>query len=90
MIESRASGQQRGARATGEAQLPLREIAATFKILADPTRLRLLQAMTLECKSVTQLTHEVSLPQPLVSHHLRILRDARLARQERRGAYVYY
>ena len=30
------------------------------------------------------------LPQPLVSHHLRILRDAGIARPERRGAYVYY
>jgi ArsR family transcriptional regulator len=33
---------------------------------------------------------ETALPQPLVSHHLRILRDGGIARAERRGAYNYY
>ena len=65
-------------------------MAAIFKILADPTRLQLLEAMSLECKSVSRLVAESGLPQPMVSHHLRILRDAGLARAERRGAYTFY
>ena len=65
-------------------------MARIFKTLADPTRLRLLRAMTVECRSVSQLVRESGLPQPLVSHHLRILRDAGLARQDRRGAYTFY
>lgn len=69
---------------------PYAVMTRIFQTLADPTRLRLLQAMTLECKSVSQLTQESGLAQPRVSHHLRILRDAGLARAERRGAFVFY
>jgi DNA-binding transcriptional ArsR family regulator len=69
---------------------PFNAMAQIFRTLADPTRLRLLQAMSLDCKSVSQLVRESGVPQPLVSRHLRILRDAGLARSQRRGAYVYY
>ena len=70
--------------------IEVRTLASLFGVLADPTRLRLLAAMTLECKSVSQLARETNLDQPRVSHHLRILRDAGVARHERRGAFVYY
>jgi DNA-binding transcriptional ArsR family regulator len=65
-------------------------MARIFKTLADPTRLRLLSAMTLDCKSVSQLVAESALSQPLVSHHLRILREVGLARAARRGVYMFY
>ena len=65
-------------------------MARIFKTLAEPTRLRLLSAMTLDCKSVSQLVEESALSQPLVSHHLRILRDVGLARAARRGVYMFY
>ena len=65
-------------------------MARIFKTLADPTRLRLLGAMTLDCKSVSQLVDESGLSQPLVSHHLRILREAGLAKSGRRGIYMLY
>lgn len=65
-------------------------LARIFSTLADPNRLRLLDAMNLECKSVSQLTKDTGLPQPLASHHLRILRNGGLARQERRGAFMFY
>lgn len=65
-------------------------LANLFAVLADPTRLRLLAALTMECKSVSQLARETNLEQPRVSHHLRILRDAGVARHERRGTFVYY
>ena len=57
---------------------PFEGMARIFGVLADPTRLRLLQAMSLECKSVSQLVQESGVAQPLVSRHLRILRDAGL------------
>ena len=65
-------------------------MARIFKTLADPTRLQLLGAMTLDCKSVSQLVEESRLSQPLVSHHLRVLREARLAAAERRGSFMFY
>jgi len=73
-----------------DATFPFEGMARIFGVLADPTRLRLLQAMSLECQSVSQLVQESGVAQPLVSRHLRILRDAGLARSQRRGAYVFY
>ncbi len=65
-------------------------LAAFFKTLSEPARLRIITALTDECRPVTEVVRLTGLPQPLVSHHLRILRDAGLARGERRGAYVFY
>ena len=76
--------------AAPDREFPFGPMAAIFKTLADPTRLQLLEALSLECKSVSRLVAESGLPQPMVSHHLRILRDAGLARAERRGAYKFY
>ena len=61
-----------------------------LRALADPTRLQLMRALSLECRSVTQLVADSRLPQPMVSHHLAILRKSGLARYERRGGYKYY
>ena len=65
-------------------------VAQFFRVLAEPVRLRLVQAMTLKCKAVSALVEETELPQPLVSHHLRVLKEAGIARAERRGAFVFY
>jgi DNA-binding transcriptional ArsR family regulator len=73
-----------------DGSFPFEGMARIFAVLADPTRLRLLQAMSLECKSVSLLVQETGVAQPLVSRHLRILRDAGLARSQRRGAFVFY
>ena len=70
--------------------VPLEVMAAIFRTLGDGTRLQLLRAMTDECKSVTELAERAALPQPLISHHLRILRDRGLARSQRRGSFVFY
>lgn len=64
--------------------------AALFRALGDPTRLRLLRALSMDCKSVSQLVAESGLPQPAVSHHLAILKKSGLARSQRRGAYKFY
>ncbi len=61
-----------------------------FRVLAEPARLRLVQAMTTRCKAVSALVTETGLRQPLVSHHLRVLKDAGIARAERRGSFVFY
>ncbi len=65
-------------------------VAEFFRVLAEPARLKLLQAMTMKCKAVSTLVAESGLPQPLVSHHLRVLKEAGIARAERRGAFVFY
>jgi ArsR family transcriptional regulator len=78
-------------------QAPLREadaeeLAAAFKVLADPVRLRLLSLIaardgeTCACELVDVLDRT----QPTISHHLAVLHDAGLLSREKRGRWVWY
>ncbi len=66
------------------------ECATVLKALADETRLRLLESLLVEEKCVTDLGRELRCPQPHISHHLRILRDAGLVEGLREGKQVCY
>ncbi len=57
---------------------------------ADPTRLRILTALETVCVPVGAIVAATGLPQPTVSHHLRILRDRGLVVADRRGQQVFY
>jgi ArsR family transcriptional regulator len=68
-------------------------LADALKVLADPTRLRLLSLIQAQPKAeacVCNLTGPVGLSQPTVSHHLRVLREAGLVEREQRGSWSYY
>lgn len=68
-------------------------LAAGFKVLADPQRLRLLSLLAAsrgQEACVCELTGPLGLSQPTVSHHLRLLHAAGLVQRERRGTYAYY
>ncbi len=66
-------------------------LAATFKALADPTRVAIVSRLACgEDCCVCDLTDAFELSQPTVSHHLRVLRDAGLIEAERRGTWAYY
>lgn len=58
--------------------------------LGDPTRLRVLTSLLVGRKNVSQIVAELGLSQPQVSYHLRMLREARLATEERDGRWVWY
>jgi ArsR family transcriptional regulator len=69
------------------------ELAALFKAVADPVRLRLLSLIA--CHEggescVCDLTDAFGVSAPAISYHLRILREAGLISSERRGTWVYY
>ncbi len=66
------------------------ELAETFRLLGEPNRLRLVAACLDQPRTVTELTEEIGVSQSLVSHHLRLLRAARLLRQTRSGRNVLY
>lgn len=69
------------------------ELAGVLKALADPIRLRLvslIQAHEDGEACVCDLTAPVSLTQPTVSHHLKVLLDAGLVEREKRGVWAYY
>ncbi|WP_230193462.1 ArsR/SmtB family transcription factor [Streptomyces coriariae] len=68
------------------------KIAAMFKALSDPVRLRLFSRIAAQpggeaCVCDIQ---DVGVSQPTVSHHLRKLREAGLLESERRASWVYY
>lgn len=68
-------------------------LAAVLKVLAEPTRLRLLSLLAArtdgeEC--ICNLTELVGVSQPTVSHHMKLLVDAGLLERERRGKWAYY
>ncbi|WP_214322727.1 ArsR/SmtB family transcription factor [Nonomuraea sediminis] len=65
--------------------------AATAKAVADPTRLRIAAALLRGGElCVCDLAWVTGLPQNLVSHHVRLLRTAGLARSRRDGRMVMY
>ncbi len=68
----------------------LPSLAAMGKGLADPNRLRILLALSGGRKPVGRVVEELSLSQPLVSHHLKELRQAGLLQVEREGPFVFY
>ena len=65
-------------------------LAETFRLLGDPTRLRILLFCLPGPRSVGDIADSLGLSQTLVSHHLRLLRGARLVRGERQGRLVFY
>ncbi|WP_180898476.1 ArsR/SmtB family transcription factor [Martelella soudanensis] len=67
------------------------EVAAeTFKLLGDPTRLKILVACLSAPMAVGDIAHKVEASPSLVSHHLRLLRGARLVRRTRQARQMYY
>ena len=56
----------------------------------EPIRLRILCELLVSRRSVTELWTALRLPQPTVSHHLRLLRDAGLVRRRRAGRTAFY
>ncbi len=68
-------------------------LAATFKAIGDPARVRLLSLIAAgpDGEACTcDLVEPLGLAQPTVSHHLRVLRDAGCVTRERRGTNTYY
>jgi DNA-binding transcriptional ArsR family regulator len=65
-------------------------IVEVFRMLADPTRVRVLWALTGGELSVTELSDQVGKPAPSVSQHLAKLRMARLVRTRREGTTIFY
>jgi len=66
------------------------DCAAILKVLADPTRLRVIEALMEGPKRVAELNRTLQLDQSLLSHHLKVLRDARLVCAYRDGKAVRY
>ena len=66
------------------------ELAETFRVLGDATRVRILDAISRTERCVNDIAEVVGLSESAVSHQLRLLRGMRLVRPRRQGRMVYY
>jgi ArsR family transcriptional regulator len=58
--------------------------------LADPNRIMILYELSAGPKNVTELCSALSMPQPLVSRHLKVLRERGMVAFERKGTVIVY
>lgn len=65
-------------------------LAETFRILADPTRLRLLHGLSTGALSVRDLALLAEVSESAISHQLRVLRERGLVSRRRAGTVIYY
>lgn len=68
----------------------MRLVVEVFRMLAEPTRVQVLWALSSDELSVNELAERVGKPAPSVSQHLAKLRMARLVRPRRAGTTIFY
>lgn len=66
------------------------QLADLFRLLGDSSRLRIVIACIDVPVAVGELADRLDLSGSLVSHHLRLLKAARIVKSERRGKQVFY
>ena len=66
------------------------ELADLFRLMGDGTRLRIILSCLSGPASVSDIAVQAGASPSLVSHHLRLLKAARLVRSERRGRQIFY
>ncbi|MHA1536900.1 MAG: ArsR/SmtB family transcription factor [Alphaproteobacteria bacterium] len=65
-------------------------LADTFRLMGDSSRLRIILLCLEGPAAVGDIADMLGLSPSLVSHHLRLLRAARIVRAERQGKHVFY
>ena len=65
-------------------------VAARFRLLGEPVRLKLLMCLQHGPKTVTQLVEETNLTQPNVSRHVAKLADGGVLSRQKNGLNVFY
>lgn len=65
-------------------------LAETFKVLSDPTRVKILFALSKAELCVCDLSALLGMNDSAVSHHLRLLRALKLVKYRREGRMAYY
>jgi len=64
--------------------------AELFKIFAEEIRLKIISRLIEREKHVNEISKEIDIVQPLVSHHLRILKEKNIVKAARKGNKVIY
>lgn len=64
--------------------------ASILKVLADETRLAVVEQLLDGPKTVSEINESLGVESTLLSHHLKALREAHIVTGEREGRYVSY
>src|SRR3954468_24131301 len=65
-------------------------LADTFRLLGDPTRVRIVDALASGQLCVHEISEHIGISESAVSHQLRLMRSMRIVRARREGRCVYY
>lgn len=68
----------------------LYKLADLFKVFGDPTRIRILNALSQTEMCVQDIADRLSMTQSAISHQLRILKQSELVKFRRDGKTIYY
>jgi len=86
-LDPRGTEARRGKLMSADA---VRDVADTFRILGDPTRVRILDALSGGELCVCDIATLVGISESAVSHQLRLLRTSRLVTSRRVGRHIHY
>ena len=75
---------------TNQQELETQLLAELFKVLGDPTRLRIVRHLLQKEMCVTEIADAMDMGQSAISHQLRVLRQARLVTFRKEGKVVWY
>jgi DNA-binding transcriptional ArsR family regulator len=79
-----------GGKATTDKHEGFVEAAELFKVLGDPTRLRILDALSGGEMRVQDIAGSLGMTQSAISHQLHTLKDHRVVKSRREGRWIYY
>ena len=65
-------------------------LADLFKVFGDPTRIRILHALSLKELCVCDIAQALGMTQSAISHQLRVLKQFHLVKYRRDGKTIYY
>jgi ArsR family transcriptional regulator len=85
-----SAGASDGSRDDRPGPLDFERAQLLLRALADPIRLRVIEALGDGERCVCDLTSELALAQSKLSFHLRVLRDAGLISARQQGRWMYY
>ncbi len=71
-------------------RIPADRVLSLLSALADERRLRIVEILRDGERCVCQIQPALGISQPLLSHHLRVLREAGLVRDRRQGRWIHY
>ncbi|MGM0124984.1 ArsR family transcriptional regulator [Enterococcus sp. AZ194] len=74
----------------GKTQQEIEKVSQLYKVLSDPTRLKILFFLKAGEQNVTSISQEVDMEQSAVSHQLKLLRDNRVVKARREGKTMLY